>query len=186
MRFDHERLTRTLADSLSIFGGFLIFVSALLVFLDVTVRKLFSMSVFESFELTRYAFAIAIAFGLSSTIVYKSNIRIDVVYNYFPVILRRIVDMASLLSLLFLTSLMAYYAWDLAFENHVRGSRSATGLRVKLGYPQLTWASGLILLWAVNLYFVVRSIWAALRLQFDKYDQLTSIDMYHDNKESEK
>ena len=52
--------------------------------LDVFLRKLFGITVFESFELSGYAFAAGVAFGFGYASTSKAHIRIDAVVALDP------------------------------------------------------------------------------------------------------
>ncbi len=150
---------------LSYVGGGLILLSAFAVSLDVITRRLFGATYLESFELTRYAFAIAVALGFSSAAMARSHIRIDVLYTMFPRALRLILDIVSILALIWLAAVLAWYAWDLALESFDRGSRSATGLRLPLAGPQMLWASGLTLFLFSCVWLLLRALVGLLRGQ---------------------
>lgn len=154
---------RRLGVWLSWAGGALILLCAFAVSLDVITRKLLGQTFLESFELTRYAFAIAIAFGFSTTALSLSHIRIDVLYNALPRAVCLFLDVVSMLSLAGLAAFLAWYGWDLALDSLVRGSRSPTGLRMPLAVPQILWASGLTLFFLSCVWMTGRAVAALLR-----------------------
>ena len=73
--------------------------SALLVAFDVVFRLILGRVVFESFEITGYALAGAVALSLSHTMFEKSHIRIDVVWHLAPRVLKTAMNLGAILAL---------------------------------------------------------------------------------------
>jgi TRAP-type C4-dicarboxylate transport system permease small subunit len=84
---------------------------ALLVFLSVALRDLFSVDVPDSFDFSRYLQGIAIVWGLAVATYRNRHITVDVVWEVAGSAGRRAIDMvASVVSLAF----MAVFAYVLA------------------------------------------------------------------------
>ncbi|MFN3399259.1 MAG: TRAP transporter small permease subunit, partial [Ferrovibrio sp.] len=91
------RLSRYLAW---LSGGILLIGCAGSITLDVVLRYFLNRTVVESFEISGYAFAAAVALGMAYTVSCKSNIRIDLVANRLPLLLRVVLDLVAHLAIL--------------------------------------------------------------------------------------
>jgi len=125
-------------------GGLMMFVSALLVSAEVVLRGMFSLAVLNSFEISIYLFAAAIAFGFAYALTERSHIRIDVLYARFPAPARGALDVLALAGLTALGGLFAWYAWGTAAQSAGMGAVSNSTLAVPLVLPQGVWVAGLL------------------------------------------
>ena len=124
-------------------GGALILASALLISLDVIFRNLTRSTFFESFELSGYAFAISTAFGLAYAFFSKAHIRIEVVYNLFPLTARAILDVLSVALLAAVAMTLTYWCAQTVMQNAASGARSNSTLGLQIALPQSIWLLGL-------------------------------------------
>src|SRR5215203_3852459 len=90
------------------FGGALILLAAVLIGIDVLMRKFLARSIGGADELAGYALAIGTAWGLGAALIDRAHIRIDSLYMLFPLRLRLAFDFAGLV--LFI-SFFAMTAW---------------------------------------------------------------------------
>src|SRR5439155_26481648 len=74
------------------FGGALVLAAALLIGVDVTLRKFFNASIGGADELAGYALALGTAWSLAATLLDRAHIRIDSLYVLFPRWLRLALD----------------------------------------------------------------------------------------------
>ena len=138
-------LANRLARPATWFAGSLLLAAALLVSVDVILRKLFVMSMGGSDELSGYAFAIGTAWAFAYTLLQRANVRVDALYVHLPSRARSTLDLLGLLSLGVFVGILTWQAWvvletSLAFE-----ARSTTPLQTPLWIPQLLWLIGLAL-----------------------------------------
>ena len=66
------------------FGGALVLLAAVLIGIDVLMRKFFDRSIGGADELAGYALAIGTAWGLRAALLDRAHIRIDSLYVLFP------------------------------------------------------------------------------------------------------
>src|SRR5204862_289075 len=78
------------------FGGALILAAALLIGIDVTLRKFFNASIGGADEVAGYALALGTAWSLGATLLDRAHIRIDSLYVLFPRPLRLALDFAGI------------------------------------------------------------------------------------------
>lgn len=132
------------ASGLVWIGGAMLILSAAVVTVDVVLRKVLSVSLGGSDELSGYAFGIATMVSLAYALIHRANIRVDAFYHYFPKPLRAVADIAGLALLVAFLSLIAYLGFKMWSDSLAFGSRSITPMRVPLAIPQGLWISGLL------------------------------------------
>jgi TRAP-type C4-dicarboxylate transport system permease small subunit len=136
------RLLAAVSRGVARLGGALILASAVLIGLDVIARNAFAAAPFASMELSRYAFAGAIAFGMAHALVMRSHIRIDILHRLLPRALHAPLDTIALACMAPLATVFAWYAWDVVRESARLGAVSNSPLAVPLVVPQAVWAAG--------------------------------------------
>src|SRR5215831_1184128 len=123
-----DRMERSLAAMRQLtrwglwFGGTLVLLAALLIGVDVVLRKFFSRSIGGADELAGYALAIGSAWGLAAALVDRAHIRIDSLYILFPRWLRLALDLAGLLLLIGFFALIAWHGSGVVMQSWVSGS----------------------------------------------------------------
>ena len=144
-------------------GGALMLASALLIGADVIARNALAVAPFASMELSRYAFAAAIAFGMAHALVMRSHIRIDVLHRLLPRVLHAPLDVLALAAMAPLATVFAWYGWDVVRESARLGAVSNSPLAVPLVWPQGVWAAGFTWFAAVAWLLLALALWALLR-----------------------
>lgn len=170
-----EQGTRRGAKWLSRLGGAIIALIALLVCGDVIARNVFNSTVFHSFEISLYLFAVAVSFGFAQALIEQANIRIDVVYNLARPTLRRALDQLALLSVSGLAVLFAIRGWQVALHSAERGKMSNSSLAVPLAIPQTIWAMGMTVFALVAVFITVRHAMALASGRGARADALGAI-----------
>ncbi len=138
-------LANRLARPATWFAGGLMLAAALLVTVDVVLRKLFVISLGGSDELSGYAFAIGTAWAFAYSLLQRANVRVDALSVHLPNRLRSVLDLVALAALGTFVGLLTWQAWvvletSLAFE-----ARATTPLQTPLWMPQSLWLVGLAL-----------------------------------------
>src|SRR3954470_30451 len=90
------------------FGGALVLFAAVLIGVDVLMRKFLARSIGGADELAGYSLAIGTAWGLGAALLDRAHIRIDSLYVLFPQKLRLLLD---LVALVLLVGFFAVIAW---------------------------------------------------------------------------
>jgi TRAP-type C4-dicarboxylate transport system permease small subunit len=153
-----ESATRRGGALLARLGGAMIFVIALLVFGDIVGRNLFNRTVFHSFELSAYLFAVAVSFGMAQTLIERGHIRIDLFYAMMPRQIRRALDVLALMSLSALGLFLAERSWQVASRSFDRGLNSSSSLAVPMHVPQGLWALGLAVFAIIAVIITLRHV----------------------------
>ena len=142
-------------------GGAALLLCAFMVSIDVIMRKLFSITMSGSDEISGYVFAAATAWAYSYCLLHRSHIRIDALYGVLPVWLRSVLDALGLALLLFYMGYLTNKAIDVLVTSWERDSVSITTLSIPQWIPQLLWVSGLawfVITLALLLLYVVVSL----------------------------
>ncbi|HYD04383.1 MAG TPA: TRAP transporter small permease subunit, partial [Reyranella sp.] len=73
------------------------------------------------------------------------HVRIDAAYLHFPLRVRAVLDVLSLIALGAVTVAMLDRCFDLTYSNFIEWNRSNTPLRTPLALPQIPWVLGFAL-----------------------------------------
>ena len=133
------------------FGGALILAAAVLIGVDVTLRKFFNASIGGADELAGYALALGTAWSLGAALLDRAHIRIDSLYVLLPRWLRLSLDFAGLALFIAFFGLIAWHGWSVVQQSWMSGSRSQSALATPTVIPQSLWLLGLALFFAVGL-----------------------------------
>jgi TRAP-type mannitol/chloroaromatic compound transport system permease small subunit len=143
-------------------GGVLLIAAALLVGVEVVIRKAFSVSVGGADELAGYALAISTSWALAFTLLERAHIRIDSLYVHLPVRLRALLDIAGLVLLTGFFALITWYGFGVFQTSYTLGARSMSPLGTPLMVPQLLWVLGLAMFLAVAVLLLIRALVALI------------------------
>lgn len=155
----HARLGRIARIAVWIGGGAHL-AAAIMVTIDVVLRKVFSVTMSGSDEMSGYVFAAGTTWAYSYCVLHRSNIRIDAVYNQLPRRLCGVLDIIGVVLLLIFNAVLTRHAWEAFATSYVRDSVSITTLATPLWIPQLFWVVGLI---AFQITLVFVAVYATLR-----------------------
>jgi TRAP-type C4-dicarboxylate transport system permease small subunit len=132
-------------------GGGLVLLAALLIGVDVTLRKFFNASFGGADELAGYALALGTAWSIGAALLERAHIRIDSLYVLFPRWLRLALDFAGLALFIAFFGLIARHGWSVVQQSWVSGSRSQSALQTPTVIPQTLWLVGLALFLLIGL-----------------------------------
>lgn len=149
------------ADRISLwgvwFGGGLIFLASLVVSVDVILRKLFAFTLGGADELSGYAFAIGTAWAFAFTLLRRSNVRVDALYQHLPGQLRAFLDILALITLGLLAGYLTFYAFSVLQTSWDLKAQSNSALKVSLWIPQGLWFAGLVLFSVTLVLLLLRA-----------------------------
>lgn len=125
--------------------------AALLIGVDVTLRKLFNTSIGGADELAGYALALGTAWSLGAALLDRAHIRIDSLYVLLARPVRLALDFIGLALFIAFFALIARHGWSVVQQSWVSGSRSQSALQTPTVLPQSIWLLGLALFFLVGL-----------------------------------
>jgi TRAP-type mannitol/chloroaromatic compound transport system permease small subunit len=140
------------------FGGALLLAAALLVGVEVVIRKAFDLTIGGADELSGYALAISTSWGLAFTLLERAHIRIDSLYVHLPVRLCALLDIAGLALLTALFVLITWYGYGVFLTSYRLGAHSLSPLSTPLVIPQLIWVLGFVLFLVIAILLLVRAL----------------------------
>jgi TRAP-type C4-dicarboxylate transport system permease small subunit len=145
------------------FGGALVLAAAVLIGIDVVLRKFFATSIGGADELAGYALAIGTAWSLGAALVDRAHIRIDSLYVLLPTRLRLVLDFVGLILFVGFFGLIAWHGWNVVEQSWSAGSRSQSALQTPTVIPQAIWFVGLVLFIVVGIVLFVHALRLAAR-----------------------
>ena len=145
------------------FGGALVLAAAVLIGIDVVMRKFFAASIGGADELAGYALAIGTAWSLGAALLDRGHIRIDSLYVLLPTRLRLVLDFVGLILFVGFFGLIAWHGWNVVQQSWSAGSRSQSALQTPTVIPQAIWFVGLVLFVAVGIVLFVHALRLAAR-----------------------
>ncbi|MFV0334028.1 MAG: TRAP transporter small permease subunit [Tropicimonas sp.] len=153
-------------------GGGALLAAALLVAVEVVLRKT-RIAVFSAgTELSSYALAVAAAWALAYVVFERAHVKVDVVTQRLPEGPRAFLNVLALISLALVGGILSLGAYGTFATSLALGSTSNTTLAVPLFIPQGLWLIGLIWFTFVALW---RSWQAGAALIAHDFDTVTDI-----------
>ena len=125
-------------------GGGILFATAVLIAVEVTLRKVFSVSMGGADELSSYALAVSCSWTFGYALFRKAHIRIDVLYIRLPRPVRFDLDIASLVLFAVYMLMLSYFAYFVLGISIQRHSVANTPLATPLWIPQSLWYAGIL------------------------------------------
>jgi TRAP-type C4-dicarboxylate transport system permease small subunit len=125
------------------FGGALVLLAAVLIGIDVLMRKFLLLSIGGADELAGYALAIGTTWALGAALLDRAHIRIDSLYVLFPQKLRLGLDLTALLLFTGFFVLTLWHGFGVVAQSWTSESRSQSALETPTVIPQLFWIAGL-------------------------------------------
>jgi TRAP-type C4-dicarboxylate transport system permease small subunit len=156
------------------FGGALVLLAAVLIGIDVVMRKFFSASIGGADELAGYALALGTSWALAAALVERAHIRIDSLYVLFPRRLRFALDVVGLVLLLAFFGLIAWHGYSVVEQSWTAGSRSQSALQTPVVLPQSIWLLGLVVFLAIGILLLVHAVVLAAHGQHSAVAKLVS------------
>jgi len=175
MEFTDRIIERT-ATLFARLAGLLIVAIAVMVSLDVVARNVWGTVLVQSYELSSYLFAVSLSLGMAYVGLSGAHIRLDVIYVRFPQRVRRLLDVAALASLTFVSGFLFYLGFELAVKNFTRGVVSTSHLAVPLAIPQFVWVFGLGIFAVTSLLLSLRHAAYLLTQRGQAADRIGSIN----------
>lgn len=146
---DHAlRVAERGSRAAALVGGGMILAAAIVVSVDVVLRKLASTTLGGADELSGYALAIGSAWSFAFVLLHRGNVRIDALYQYLPRPLAAACDLLAVASLLGFVSVVAWHGAGVMTQSWRMNAHSNSSLAVPLVVPQALW-------WAGYAWFVV-------------------------------
>ncbi|MVW72330.1 TRAP transporter small permease subunit [Bordetella sp. 15P40C-2] len=165
----HARLRcENLSRQLALIGVYVLLATAVLVSVDVIVRKIFNVALVGIDELGGYALALATSWALSYAFFEGAHIRVNVVHMTLPKPAKAWLDVLAVFVSAILIAVLAWQVWILAFDSWEFDAVSNTPLRVPMWIPQFLYLAGVVLFLISAILVFVESTCLVLRGKYDE------------------
>ncbi|MBK4996412.1 TRAP transporter small permease subunit [Pseudomonas sp. S37] len=159
----------TIAKASTWVSGFALLGCALLIGIDLILRKTLGISMGGADEIAGYVLAITSAWAFPVTLLKRSHIRVDILYARLGLKPRVALDLFALACMAVLVGALAFHAWNVLWDSIEFRSVSNTPLQVPQWIPQAIWFAGyvffaltLLSLALVSLGQLLRGRWGAV------------------------
>ncbi len=156
------------------FGGGLVLLAAVLIGIDVLMRKFLALSIGGADELAGYSLAIGTTWGLGAALLDRAHIRIDSLYVLFPQKLRLALDLLALVLFTAFFALTLWHGFGVVGQSWTSGSRSQSALETPTIIPQFLWIAGLVAFVGIAIVILVQSLRLAIAGDLHGMAQLIS------------
>src|SRR6185295_3555238 len=140
------------------FGGALVLLAAVLIGIDVLMRKFLDRSIGGADELAGYSLAIGTAWGLGAALLDRAHIRIDSLYVLFPQKLRLALDIVALVLFIGFFGLTLWHGLGVVSQSWTSGSRSQSALETPTVIPQALWIIGLAAFVVIGVLLLIQAL----------------------------
>jgi TRAP-type C4-dicarboxylate transport system permease small subunit len=140
------------------FGGALVLLAAVLIGIDVLLRKFLNRSIGGADELAGYALAIGTTWGLGAALLDRAHIRIDSLYVLFAQKIRLALDLVAVILLVGFFALVLWHGWGVLAQSWTSDSRSQSALETPTVIPLSLWIAGLVGFVFVGVVLLVEAL----------------------------
>lgn len=154
------------------FGGTLILASALLVTVDVLLRKFLNVTLGGADLIAGYALAIGSAWAFVFSFLARAHIRIDTFYLRLPGPLQLAADVFGLVLMIAFFGTVTWFALGVTEQSIELGSRSLSNLQIPVAIPQTIWVAGLLFFLLTMTLTLARALWLMLSGRPDEAGRL--------------
>ncbi|MCA8928500.1 MAG: TRAP transporter small permease [Alphaproteobacteria bacterium] len=166
-------------------GGGALLAAAVMVTVDVLLRKFFSITMSGSDEISGYVFAAGTTWAYSYCLLHRSNVRIDAVYNFLPRPVKAVLDIVGVALLLGYMLLLTEKAVQMFVTSWENNSVSISTLAVPLWIPQLFWVAGLFLFVATLVVVTLHALVGLLTGDLDQVQRVAGVRSMEEEIEEE-
>lgn len=158
-----ERVLRSISLALARAGGVLLLATALLVAVEVILRKSQIVVLNLGTELSSYALAIGGTWAFAYVVFERGHVRVDVATQRLPALPRACFDVVAMASLALVGAVLSVGATTTLLTSLQLGASANTTLATPLAIPQGLWVFGLAWFTLIAAYRTVTATAALLR-----------------------
>lgn len=175
-----RRIVDTLGRVMGYAAGWGFIVTSFFMTFDIIARRFFGFSSQATTEITSYALAFGIAWGLAHTLSLRAHVRIDVLVMRFPLRVRVWLHLASLAALSVFAAFIAKSAYDLVAESLLFGATDISVIRTPLAIPQGLWAFGLCVFFLLIVLMLVENVLLAIAGRYETVEANLTTRTFHE------
>ena len=147
-------------------GGLMMLAAAVIIGVEVVLRKMFLVSLGGADEMASYALAIGTVWALSFALIERVHIRVDALYMRLPNRIGAAFDILALVSVLAFTSILTWFAAHVFLTSWSFGATANTPIGTPLWIPQGLWVLGLVVFVLTTIVLIWRTSAAFLAGDF--------------------
>ncbi len=166
-------------------GGGALLLSAIMVTIDVIMRKLFSITMSGADEITGYVFAASMAWAFSYCLLFRANVRIDALYNFLNPTARAWLDLLGVVLLLIFIGLISVKAVTVFTDSLEYNSTAMTTLATPLWIPQFFWLSGMLFFFLTLIFITLYTSVALFRRDLKTVTRIAGVRTVEEEIEEE-
>lgn len=155
-------------------GGGLLVATALLVSIEVILRKTGIVTLSLGTELSSYALAIGATWAFAYVVFERAHVRIDIVTQRLPLRPRSILNVLAIGSLAGVGLLLAWGATQTFLTSVRLGAAANSTLATPLAIPQGLWAFGLAWFTLIAAYRTATAAFALVRGDFGAVERIAA------------
>lgn len=178
-----------LARRLALFGvwagGAVLFAAALVVGVEVLMRKLFDRSLGGADDIAGFALAISTAWALPLALLDRAHIRIDSLYSLMPKRVCAVLDVLGVALFTVFAGFILVYGFGVFLTSYRLHSTSLSALSIPLAIPQLIWILGILLFFLTAFLLLVRGLTFLIQGEIDQVQLLLSSRTLEEETEEE-
>ena len=178
-----------LARRLALFGvwagGAVLFAAALVVGVEVLMRKLFDRSLGGADDIAGFALAISTAWALPLALLDRAHIRIDSLYSLMPKRVCAVLDVLGVALFTVFAGFILVYGFGVFLTSYRLHSTSLSALSIPLAIPQLIWILGILLFFLTAFLLLVRGLTFLIHGEIDQVQLLLSSRTLEEETEEE-
>lgn len=153
-------LARTLSRVGGWCGGALVAASALMISVDVLIRKILGTTLGGASEISGYVLAVSTTWALALALLDRAHVRIDSLYVLLPARICALLDILALLAFMVFAGILTQQGWVMFEQSFELGSRSLTPLETPMALPQFLWVMGFGFFFVVMVLLLIRAVTA--------------------------
>ncbi len=154
-------------------SGALLFGTAILITIEVLLRKMFSISMGGADEISGYAMAVSCSWAFAYALFRKSHIRIDLFYIRLPHGVRYLLDISALVLFAIYMVILTYFSFHVFLTSFIKSSTANTPLHTPLWIPQAVWVAGLIIFTLSIFLILTGTVWNLLKKNYGLAQKLS-------------
>jgi len=163
------RLVNSIAKLSAWLGGIALMGTALMIGIDLILRKTIGLSMGGADEIAGYVLAIISTWAFPIALLKRSHIRVDIVYSHLPLKFRTLLDLLALSCMTIFVGILLFHAWGVLWNSIQYRSISTTPLQIPQWIPQAIWFAGYLffavtiaVLGCASLIQLRRQRWASI------------------------
>ncbi len=154
----YQKLMDHLTRYIALLSGITLFVMMFLITIYVIMRKTIGPGSLDAIEISGYMMVFVVYGALAKTFRDGGLLRVELLYDKYPVRVKKIADVLLGVIALIYCYLLTRYSWELVTASYTSSLRSVSTYRVLLWIPQMILVGGSILLTLTVIEYEIKKL----------------------------